>query len=98
MQDKNCPYYAHVLSAVHAAEQTCLPCNTCSSKQIGLLHRRAQPAWRQLLCSQDFRAIASLNAVMFATTNGARSMLMPLLAVQRFGMSATSLGEPACFA
>ena len=57
--------------------------------------RRAQPAWSQLLRSQDFRAIASLNAVMFATTNGARSMLMPLLAVQQFGMSATSLGEPA---
>lgn len=59
--------------------------------------RRAQPAWQECLRSQDFRAIASLNAVMFATTNGARSMLMPLLAVQRFGMSATSLGELACF-
>lgn len=52
-------------------------------------------ALRQLLGSRNFRAIALVNAVMFATANGSRAVLMPLLAVQGFGMKTTLLGECA---
>ena len=58
--------------------------------------RKAWPAWQQLLASSDFRAIALINAVMFATANGSRSVLMPLLAVQGFGMKTTLLGAYCC--
>ena len=51
-----------------------------------------QPAWRLLLLSRDFGAIAVVNAIMFATANGSRSVLMPLLAHQAFGLTPTALG------
>lgn len=54
--------------------------------------RRSQPEGHQMLRSKDFRAIASLNAMMYMTSNGTRSMLMPLLAIHQFGMSTTTLG------
>lgn len=50
------------------------------------------PAWRKLLCSRDFRAIALINAVIFTSNNGARSVLMPLLVVQVLGLSTSLLG------
>ena len=45
-----------------------------------------------LLGSRDFGAIAVVNAIMFATANGSRSVLMPLLAHQSFGLTPTMLG------
>ena len=54
--------------------------------------RRSLKAWRQLLGNRNFRAIALINAVMFATANGSRSVLMPLLAVQGYHMKTTFLG------
>lgn len=54
--------------------------------------RKAWPAWRKLLGSRDFRAVALLNAVMFATTNGGRAVLMPLMAVEHFSMTPSILG------
>lgn len=48
---------------------------------------------RQLMGCRNFRAISLVNAVMFATANGSRAVLMPLLAVQGFGMKTTYLGE-----
>lgn len=47
---------------------------------------------RQLMGCRNFRAISLVNAVMFATANGSRAVLMPLLAVQGFGMKTTYLG------
>ena len=58
-------------------------------------------ALRQLMGCRNFRAIALVNAVMFATANGSRAVLMPLLAVQGFGMKTTYLGGQSylcCFA
>ncbi|KAK9817260.1 hypothetical protein WJX72_011949 [[Myrmecia] bisecta] len=48
--------------------------------------------WLQLLQSRDFGAIALINGVMFMTQNGARAVLMPLLATQSFGLSPSILG------
>lgn len=60
---------------------------------ITLCRRKGeQPAWRLLLLSRDFGAIAVVNAIMFATANGSRSVLMPLLAHQAFGLTPTTLG------
>lgn len=56
------------------------------------VNRKAWPAWRKLLGSRDFRAVALLNAVMFATTNGGRAVLMPLMAVEHFSMTPSILG------
>jgi hypothetical protein len=46
-----------------------------------------------LLKSRDFGAIAIVNAIMFMTANGSRSVLVPLLATQSFNLSTTVLGE-----
>ncbi|KAK9866844.1 hypothetical protein WJX84_004388 [Apatococcus fuscideae] len=54
--------------------------------------RRVLIKARQLLRNADFWAIAAVNAVMFATANGGRSTLMPLLAVSDFGLNTTLLG------
>ena len=48
------------------------------------------------MACRNFRAIALVNAVMFATANGSRAVLMPLLAVQGFGMKTTYLGGESC--
>lgn len=45
-----------------------------------------------LLESRDFGAIALVNAIMFMTANGSRSVLVPLLATQTFAISTTVLG------
>ncbi len=58
--------------------------------------RKEQPSWLLLLKSRDFGAIALVNALMFATANGSRSVLMPLLARQSFAISNTVLGRPHC--
>ncbi|KAL3155302.1 hypothetical protein ABBQ32_013083 [Trebouxia sp. C0010 RCD-2024] len=52
----------------------------------------AKPEWSQLLLCRNFGSIALVSAVMFMTQNGARAVLLPLLAMQRFGMSAKLLG------
>ena len=57
------------------------------------MQRKSGKAWRQLLGNRNFRAIALINAVMFATANGSRSVLMPLLAVQGYKMKTTFLGK-----
>ncbi|KAK9830670.1 hypothetical protein WJX74_001706 [Apatococcus lobatus] len=54
--------------------------------------RRLLVKTRQLFRNADFWAIAAVNAVMFATANGGRSTLMPLLAVSDFGLNTTLLG------
>jgi len=54
--------------------------------------RSDEPAWRKLLRSPDFRAIAAVNAVIFTTNNGGRSVLMPLLAKEHLAMSTSTLG------
>ena len=54
--------------------------------------RRRVPAWRQLLASPDFRLIAAVNAVIFTTNNGGRSVLMPLLAKEHLAMKTSTLG------
>lgn len=54
-----------------------------------------RPKWLQLLLSRNFGAIALVNACMFMTQNGARAVLMPLLAIQGCGLSPKTLGEPA---
>ncbi|KAK9810950.1 hypothetical protein WJX73_000538 [Symbiochloris irregularis] len=53
---------------------------------------RRRPGWWQLLGSRDFRAVALLNAVMFATQNGGRSVLLPLMAIDGFGFTTSLLG------
>ena len=55
----------------------------------------ARPKWLQMVLSRNFGAIALVNACMFMTQNGARAVLMPLLAIQGCGLSPKSLGEPA---
>jgi len=50
------------------------------------------PAWRRLLGSRNFRAIALVNAAVFTTNNGARAVLMPLLAKETLGMKTSLLG------
>jgi hypothetical protein len=57
---------------------------------------RPAPAWRQLLASPDFQLIAAVNAVIFTTNNGGRSVLMPLLAREHLAMKTSTLGED-CF-
>lgn len=47
--------------------------------------------------SRDFGAIAIVNALMFATANGSRSVLVPLLATQSFGLTTTALGALCMF-
>jgi hypothetical protein len=54
--------------------------------------RRPVPAWRQLLASPDFQLIAAVNAVIFTTNNGGRSVLMPLLAKEHLAMKTSTLG------
>lgn len=70
------------------------PCSDVGDWLSGRLHAcsRKHSGWRQLLGSRDFRAIAIMNAVMFATANGGRAVLMPLLAIQSFGMTTSVLG------
>lgn len=53
---------------------------------------RPVPAWRQLLSSPDFQLIAAVNAVIFTTNNGGRSVLMPLLAKEHLAMKTSTLG------
>ena len=53
------------------------------------IHR---PAWQRLLSSPNFRAISLVNAVLFTTNNGARAVLMPLLAEEKLGMKTSLLG------
>ena len=55
----------------------------------------ARPKWLQMVLSRNFGAIALVNACMFMTQNGARAVLMPLLAIQGCGLSPKTLGEPA---
>lgn len=55
-----------------------------------------RPKWLQLVLSRNFGAIALVNACMFMTQNGARAVLMPLLAIQGCGLSPKTLGKPAC--
>jgi len=59
-----------------------------------LWHRSPQPKWLQLLLCRNFGSIALVSAVMFMTQNGARAVLLPLLAMQGFGLSAKLLGMP----
>ena len=61
---------------------------------------QGQPKWLQLLLSRNFGSIALVSAVMFMTQNGARAVLLPLLATQGFGLSAKLLGitSHACLA
>lgn len=54
--------------------------------------RDAKPEWLRLLLCRNFGSIALVSAVMFMTQNGARAVLLPLLAIQGFGMSAKVLG------
>ena len=58
--------------------------------------RRRVPAWRQLLASPDFQLIAAVNAVIFTTNNGGRSVLMPLLAKEHLAMKTSTLGAQLC--
>jgi hypothetical protein len=58
-----------------------------------VLCRLKVPAWAQLMRNSDFRAISLVNGVMFMTMNGSRAVLLPLLAVQGFGLSTTVIGE-----
>ncbi len=60
-----------------------------------MCRRRVLIKARQLLRNGDFWAIAAVNAVMFATANGGRSTLMPLLATSDFGLNTTLLGQPS---
>ncbi len=60
---------------------------------VHVRRRKERPSWLLLLESRDFGAIALVNALMFATANGSRSVLMPLLATQSFALSTTALGE-----
>ena len=62
-----------------------------SSLQPCIMRRRV-PAWRQLLASPDFQLIAAVNAVIFTTNNGGRSVLMPLLAKEHLAMKTSTLG------
>jgi hypothetical protein len=62
-----------------------------SSLQLCNVRRRV-PAWRQLLASPDFQLIAAVNAVIFTTNNGGRSVLMPLLAKEHLAMKTSTLG------
>ena len=95
-----------MLSHVYTSCLTsCLPCTTCFtgcltrlphklplSLPCALWHRSAQPKWVQLLLCRNFGSIALVSAVMFMTQNGARAVLLPLLAMQGFGLSAKLLG------
>ena len=73
------------------------PTSTSSLSLVPYRRRRGeQPAWRMLLLSRDFGAIAVVNAIMFATANGSRSVLVPLLATQSFGLTTTALGALSC--
>ena len=56
--------------------------------------REAKPKWAQLLFCRNFGSIALVSAVMFMTQNGARAVLLPLFAMQNFGLSAKLLGMP----
>jgi hypothetical protein len=58
-----------------------------------VLCRLKVPAWAQLMRNSDFRAISLVNGVMFMTMNGSRAVLLPLLAVQGFGLSTTVIGK-----
>ncbi|KAL0017935.1 hypothetical protein WJX77_000283 [Trebouxia sp. C0004] len=60
--------------------------------QTAGLARSPQPKWLQLLLCPNFGSIALVSAVMFMTQNGARAVLLPLLAMQGFGLSAKLLG------
>ena len=57
------------------------------------LCRKPRPRWVQLLLCRNFGSIALVSAIMFMTQNGARGVLLPLLAMQGFGLSAKLLGE-----
>ena len=58
----------------------------------GMLCRDSKPKWLQLLLCRNFGSIALVSAVVFMTQNGARAVLLPLLAMQGFGLSAKLLG------
>ena len=55
--------------------------------------RKQRPRWLQLLLCRNFGSIALVSAIMFMPQNGARGVLLPLLAMQGFGLSAKLLGE-----
>eukprot|EP00891_Asterochloris_glomerata_P001245 jgi/Astpho2/1245/fgenesh1_pg.00023_%23_12_t len=63
-----------------------------SPKQLLASRPAGRPKWLQLLLSRNFGAIALVNACMFMTQNGARAVLMPLLAIQGCGLSPKTLG------
>ncbi len=79
-----------VFSNVPTAYSTQLTCRLPNHS----VRRRAEPAWRKLLRSPDFRAIAAVNAIIFTTNNGGRSVLMPLLAKEHLAMKTSTLGAP----
>ncbi|BDA45298.1 probable quinolone resistance protein NorA at N-terminal half [Coccomyxa sp. Obi] len=66
--------------------------STYNPRRMRPKRRKERPSWLLLLQSRDFGAIALVNALMFATANGSRSVLMPLLATQSFAISNTVLG------
>ncbi|KAK9812684.1 hypothetical protein WJX72_001907 [[Myrmecia] bisecta] len=63
-----------------------------SKRQILAVEKAERPAWRQLLGSRDFRIICMINAVLFMTATGSRSVLMPLLAYDVYGYTPQHLG------
>ena len=67
-----------------------------SAKNAMAVCSQIKPRWVQLLLCRNFGSIALVSAVMFMTQNGARAVLLPLLAMQGFGLSAKLLGTSVC--
>eukprot|EP01025_Chloroclados_australasicus_P013609 TRINITY_DN16405_c0_g3_i2.p1 TRINITY_DN16405_c0_g3~~TRINITY_DN16405_c0_g3_i2.p1 ORF type:complete len:446 (+),score=31.60 TRINITY_DN16405_c0_g3_i2:193-1530(+) len=64
----------------------------CIQEQYQLQTESQQQVLWALLKSDNFRSIALVNASIFMTANGGRSILMPLLGVADFGYSPGHLG------
>ena len=57
-------------------------------------HAGMWATWKRLALISDFRAVCVLNAVIFMTVYGARSMFLPLIGRESLHLSNSSIGEP----